>query len=342
MGRCVMCCVGLLLTACSAAETAVVAEPQAPAADRGKRIISWVAQPDAPAFFGQVVVDPKAGTVYLQAPASNVAGAPPETRVEAVEVATAQPRWTSEVPGPPLMVVQGWLLAQGTAEAGASNLVLLSLDTGKTQARCTGSSVPALVGGGLGYANSGRVVRHEDAVYVASTHRSWYAGGAAPTPTEEAASRQENKTLVRVTVGDGRCSVERAKEALPEAEVGPGVRELWQRRHGRAVTYRMTGGGAPPVELGGGERAWSQPARNGGHVVVWFGANGKHRSAFWDVRQRKRVATVDLPIAPSRFVLVGSSVVIVSGSIWALDLGSGESRWVRTVANLDYHGPYPP
>lgn len=338
------------------ANAARLATPVATASpDPREVLMTWA--PAARSFFAlggamaPPLVDPGAGVVHAMASE----GAPPlgseaKTLLIALDAQSGKRKWKSSEAAIPLAIAGGKLLALERSRR-VSDVVMLDPANGKRIARCAGSRFS--VGEGLGSSSDVRGFSHDGQSYLVDQSRGWYAGGAAPSPERERASRTQSKSVHLVTVGDRTCSSSPV-EADPFSAPAPtheGARVLVRQQgpEGPILTLRDAADQRVLAEHQASARTISNVAvsPDGLHLMIQdqqgTGAATTYRTAIRDARTGELVFRHDIPFAISGFAVVGDRLLASGGSLFiAFDLRTGTRVWEHGVPDLRYHGPYPP
>jgi hypothetical protein len=155
-------------------------------------------EPMAPAFFttpwGAISGDGK--TVYLRT----------DKGIEALDAATGKLAWTAEGKLRPVAVLGGVVMAYGQGKGPALSLVGLDATSGK-QKWTKDVPMPEWVvveGPALGRSFTARAAGGGESALLEYHARSWYAGGARPTPEIEEAARKEARGVIKIDAKTGK------------------------------------------------------------------------------------------------------------------------------------------
>lgn len=325
--------VGLARSSLSlAALAAVLAAPLAAAAPRAAapgRAAGYLLSTGA-------LVDPEGGTLYLMRPGGGL---------EAVDLSTGQPLWTSERAAKPLALVGDLLVAQGEAPPeGGMALAALDVRQGGAAALETVVPVPGVESCAIDdrleasfeswvYTDRGRVelgwqatehpvsgVPPEGGTPVARQHRGGYtldlaAGRVAPLPADQL------RLPARPTL------VPPPEKAL--AGVGPGEQFLAADGRHLLVSERIAD-----------DHSWLQY-----RWTVYERATGRRLGELQASRSR-----ADFTVVAGRLLYLSLPSLRRDGdqlrddplAVRAVDLASGQELWSRPLRDTSYDGPFPP
>lgn len=297
--------IAALLIGCGPAAGGAGGASEASSRDRGDVDIAE----RGPAGFGLdpgVVVGPD-HTIFAMSPLDRIAAIDPET---------GEILWDSTAGALPLFAAGDVLLAQAVVEREPGlHLVALDAETGEEIALCDPVALPDWVtpsiDEGLGFGFSVSADEIDDRLYVSWVANAWYAGGAAPSPEQEAAAEREADGSVEIVDLAECLAVERE---VPELDDASSV----------ADEGYVSADGQLELVIGpgpDGATMWQVYSVGGDELVAEFAGD---------------------PASPSFFVhgdvLIVASRLEVSGR----RLSDGGVIWYYPIRMTTYTGPMPP
>ena len=324
-------------------------EPE-PEAGSGEVIWRWSPDPASDLAMGFAIIDRQARVIYAMitpggsAPRAAVRGGAPQARIlVARRIRDGKRLWKNRNAVVPVAVENGRLLA---IQQGQGHLVVLDARTGKTESVCTGAA-PGTVGEGLGWSKTVSFWRKDGKPVVISRHRTWYAGGKAPTPEQEEAARRATVSAMQVAVTRGSCTA----TAVPAESLELDKREARYRLLRRQVAgewiFSVEKQGQEPVDVGRGPSPTAAPSLDGAHVVVnqmqGTPPSVHYAVTIFDVAQGKVILQLQQSQSFPQVVLLGDRIVLGHpGYIAVVNTATGKTVWDQVLSGFAYTGPYPP
>jgi hypothetical protein len=303
-------------------------------------------------------------------------------QVEALDVLTGAPRWSSAEAARPLAAGAGRLLAQVDAPAGHFDLVILDALSG---ARVASESVPLPdgVSASIDQVLGTRFeVRVEQTGPQARVDWSWELQPVRGALLDDQGGRRgRGAVVVDLAAGRFTAAAPRAEAEGPIALPAPVAAEadagMFQERPRRAGPFlvavqekpdglllkRWTEAGLPlpdaPLPSDG---TLQMASADGRHVLVSrpstvAAGEPVHLWTILAVDTGRPVASIATSTAAAPFALVANRVLIVqppmghrAGGTWqeeprrveAFDPEAGMLAWKRPIRDMAYHGPFPP
>lgn len=308
------------------------------------------------ALFSGVVLDADRDQVFLMV----------DDGIAAVHAPTGKRLWTSQSAAKPMAVQDDRLAVIGASET-PGGIAVLDAKTGRRAATCN-EPVPSThfqLTNSLGVNVSSHGTVHNDQVMLTWIQQTYYAGGAAPTPQREAASRTHTTGTVALDMASG-CYEEAAPPSLPEQpllqvsgtpkRMGPwkirgtkvhietedvdGTREVRLIRTVRGTPHTQTVATGRPGSLG------AMFTEDGEAMLITRQNSSPERGYGFDWR------LVDLrtgevtdygwhAFLPGGVDRIGRVLVAVQAQVVGVAPG-GKVLWTETLRSTGYTGPYPP
>jgi hypothetical protein len=306
-----------------------------------------------------VIVDRARGVVYAMAP---------DDAIEAIDIASGEVTWRSTDAAKPLIASGDRVLALQLPGGSSSHLGVVSLaaDTGAIAATCDSGGPPGVTLAiddqlGANYSSQGLIAGGN--TYVVWSYNTHYAGGAAPSPEREAASRTSGGGVLAADPATGCLS---ATDDDPMAQLGLRSdpdnprRSLLGAGAGAASLEVVTRDGASVLVVARGDSVTIEVPADAGHSLYPAisgdlrhvlavehrpdtGSQPVYRWTLIDLDAGSRVAQFDLPHSAGPFVVAGERLVMsYGGRVQAVDIAAGADAWHRPLRQTGYRGPYPP
>lgn len=262
----------------------------------------------------------------------------------AVDLATGKRRWTSTAALKPIGVRGDSLVALDAA----GTAMLLDARTGAKAKQCTsiaGVTAPFVDGLGVGQSASG----YDDGktLYLHWTRDTHYAGGAAPSPDEEARSRTHSEATWAIDVAACRAK----KATLPSVApvnlpattdiVTASGKTARLERDAKTSSFTLIPASASKrIDLTEGDPARTQASLSVDRRHVACGAPVKNIAVFdLETGAVAHPAPFHLGLP---WIYVGKTIIAGGGAVRALDAASGKVLWSVAERATGYDGPYPP
>jgi outer membrane protein assembly factor BamB len=298
--------------------------------------------------------------------------------IDALDLDKGDLLWDTKDPAKPLAVAGKKLVAQVPVKDKANAIKVVVLDTaakGKKVSESDAITFPdwVSVGGGYGRSFASRGTVLDGDLLLSWEARSWYAGGARPTPEREKAERRQESGVAKVSLEKGKVEMLAADKA--PAGAGPKVpKDLenvasqqywtgsdWQTKAlvagtklaalevtdaggGKSVMtlkrWDLTGGKEDePVKLLEGKSLWPQVSSDGRYLFVHQAvpkeqlAEGDYAWWVFDLETGKQVAKLPYDGALAEPVVVGPRLYYMASG--QRKLGPGPMVQPRSVKAVD-------
>lgn len=264
----------------------------------------------------------------------------------AIDLTTGKRRWTSKVAVKPIAVRGNSLVALD----GAGNAFVLDVRTGAKAKGCnTLPNVKAPFVDGLGVYQSAHGYDDGTSIYLVASRDTFYSGGAAPSPDEEARARSRSNSTLAIDLAT--CSTKAANLTLASTALGDGISDIVTPKGNTAriarnaktgtITLTPASGAKTSIDLTEGD-----PKRTAVHVsidrrYVACGDPFAQKAAVFDLETGavSHPAYFDIGMPWLNF---GKTIIVGAGFVGALDATSGTLLWSVAERSTAYNGPYPP
>lgn len=263
----------------------------------------------------------------------------------AIDLATGKRRWTSKVAVKPIVARGNSLVALD----GAGNVFVLDVRTGAKAKRC--SAIPGVKApfvDGLGTYQSAHGYDDGTTMYLTANRNTFYSGGAAPTPDEEARARTRSSAIWAIDLAT--CSAKPATVTFPsttsidasrDIDTPAGAARIERDPKAGTITLVPAGGAKTPIDLTEGDPQRTAVFVSAGRRHVACGAPASQKLAVFDLAtgavSHPAYFQLGLP-----WLKLGSTILVGAGFVGALDATTGKLRWSVAERSTQYRGPYPP
>lgn len=278
--------------------------------------------------------------------------------VVTLDLADGRPLWTSDRGLTPLFLEAGWLvvLDEGAPAPGAvarpatrrpTTAALLHVRDGRRVGDCTGVPSSLRTGESHSHATQARGLRVRRAPFLWTAHRTWYGGGAAPTPEEAEAARSEHTAAYAVEVSaDRRCTFTPVADgALNAGERRYGVQRT---REGRAWVFTVVGPRTQFLALRDEGLGDVVPSVDGRHVrarrqVAMDHGRIGYEWTYFDLAGERVAQHVHGRSTGGGFFVRGDALIeLSSNAVTVMDLATGDLRWNRGLVSREPRRSPPP
>lgn len=293
-----------------------------------------------------VLVDPKAGRVYVMSP---------DNAVEALRASDGKVLWRSNLAAKPLALDVGVLVAQAEPEPGERMLRIALLTPDQGERKSTSSAtlpegVEVRIHDGLGSRFKVRASTAAANVFISWEYHVMPMRGM-PMPADEAAKETPPDTPSEPKKTEGTLRLN-----LQTGAVAP-VHKSAVPRNARSVSSMvlLAPPGEPPNPL-------QRLSADGRHLIrSRLLANDnvfeKYEWTIIVVASNQVVGRLRSHLSHASFVVTGSRIVFETGpyerrtngtmmaepmKVRAVDLDTGREAWSRAVRDTVYRGPFPP